>query len=591
MLDSHFTANMTKSCVRNTGVFIFFLLFCNVLVAQSSLVLSSSTVAAGGTISLNLSLLSPVGGSPPAALQWTLNFPAADLTSLTITPGPVLVAANKTITCAGAAGAPTCLATGANENTIANGVIATVNITVAAAGNTAAFGLVNAMGVSVAGAAIPFSSTGSLLTVPGTAAMSSLTCALGILNPGNSTPCTLNMTGVAAKPVTVILSSSSASVILPASIVIPAGSSSVTFTATAGSFLADLLGVVIAASLNGASQTAGLSLVTLAGVSSLQCSPASLTANSNATCTVILSKPAPAAGVSVSISDNTAQLTVPSFVTVPAGFNTATFFVSTATLSTTQIATITASLNGSSGAASISLLVPQPVFTLHTDASEVSGVKNGSIVTPSRGPAGFLGKVAINGSGSVNFTQAETGNGVYFLNCCANANNAYYKFTGSAIGNIFNVNQGQVSFFLKSRYSFAQRQATAPGPRYTFDVRDNLIANHLFSFWTQTNGGSLMFAYTVAGVANFYIVPQGSEDTIYGNGVILKVLITWGGNVANLYLNGTLVASTLYTTAIVPNWTAASVFDLGAYELLTFGGFSISDDIIDEFTVSILPGN
>src|SRR6185295_11394455 len=35
-----------------------------------------------------------------------------------------------------------------------------------------------------------------------------------------------------------------------------------------------------------------------------------------------------------------------------------------------------------------------------------------------------------------------------------------------------------------------------------------------------------------------------------------------------------------------PNWSAASNFDLGAYEYLSYGGYNASDDIIDEFTVT-----
>jgi uncharacterized protein (TIGR03437 family) len=35
-----------------------------------------------------------------------------------------------------------------------------------------------------------------------------------------------------------------------------------------------------------------------------------------------------------------------------------------------------------------------------------------------------------------------------------------------------------------------------------------------------------------------------------------------------------------------PNWSAASNFDVGAYEYLTFGGYDASDDIIDELTVT-----
>ena len=61
--------------------------------------------------------------------------------------------------------------------------------------------------------------------------------------------------------------------------------------------------------------------------------------------------------------------------------------------------------------------------------------------------------------------------------------------------------------------------------------------------------------------------------------------MTWDGSVAKLYLNDTLVQQSSYTTA-TPNWSAASNFDLGAYEYLTYGGYNSCDDIIDEFTVT-----
>ena len=227
---------------------------------------------------------------------------------------------------------------------------------------------------------------------------------------------------------------------------------------------------------------------------------------------------------------------------------------------------------------------PQPLLQMHLDQTEVSGVTNGSVVTPSVAPAGFTGAVVANGTGSVNFTPAETGNGVYFLNCCLNGNNAYYKFTGSTVGNIFNVNQGQITFYLKSRYSFAQRQANASGPRYAFDVRDG-NGNHLFYFLTQVSGGYLFFNYGIAGTAQYTYAQPGTEDATFGNGVILQVQMTWGAGVTNLYLNGMLVKSTPYGVPAT-SWSAASVFDVGAYEYLTYGGFYGLDDVIDEFTVT-----
>jgi len=173
---------------------------------------------------------------------------------------------------------------------------------------------------------------------------------------------------------------------------------------------------------------------------------------------------------------------------------------------------------------------------------------------------GFAGIVVANGTGSVNFTPAQLGNGVYFLNCCANTNNAYYKFTGATIGNIFNVSQGQISFSLKSRYSFAQRLASASAARYAFDVRDG-NNNHLFLFYTQTTATQLMFTYGAAGGAQYYFVPAGTEDAVFGNGVVVQVSLTWDGSLLKLFLNGTLVKSTPYT-AVTPVWTATSNFDL-----------------------------
>ncbi len=225
----------------------------------------------------------------------------------------------------------------------------------------------------------------------------------------------------------------------------------------------------------------------------------------------------------------------------------------------------------------------QPLLQMHLDATEVSGVSNGSVVTPSIAPAGFTGKVVANGSGSVNFTPAQSGNGVYFLNCCVNGNNAYYKFTGATLGNIFNLNQGQITFYLKSRYSFAQRTANAAAPRYAFDVQD-VSGHHLFNFLTQVSGGYLFFNYTIAGFSYYTWAPQGTEDTLFGNGVVLQVTMTWNAGVTNLYLNGTLVRTMPYAMPTT-NWTAGSVFDLGAYEYMTYGGFNGSDDVIDEFTV------
>ena len=201
------------------------------------------------------------------------------------------------------------------------------------------------------------------------------------------------------------------------------------------------------------------------------------------------------------------------------------------------------------------------LLQLHLDASEVSGTTNGSVVTPAVAPTGLTGEVVVNGNGSVNFAPAQNGNGVYFLNCCTDFNNAYYKFTGAAVGSLFNVNQGQISFYLKSQLSFAQRQTGLS--RQVFDVRDANPANHVFGFGSYATASYLAFQYQVGGTLYRYYVPQGSEDTLFGIGAVLNVSIAWDSTGVRLYLNGNLVQSSA-PSVISGNWTALSVFDLGA---------------------------
>ncbi len=189
----------------------------------------------------------------------------------------------------------------------------------------------------------------------------------------------------------------------------------------------------------------------------------------------------------------------------------------------------------------------QIILQLHSDASEVSGVTNGSIVTPAIAPAGFSGKVVVTGGGSVNFAPAQAGNGVYFLKCCDNSANAYYKFPGATVGSVFNVNQGQISFYLKSRQSFAQRLAS--GTSYSASARCPGCQHSLVPVQHPGRYGYLQFSYTLAGASTVYMMPPGTEEALFGNGITLKVTMTWDGGVAKLYLNDTLVQQSPYAAA------------------------------------------
>lgn len=226
---------------------------------------------------------------------------------------------------------------------------------------------------------------------------------------------------------------------------------------------------------------------------------------------------------------------------------------------------------------------PQTLLAFRNDSTEVSGLGNGALVTPTTRPSGFTGSLVVRGTGSVNFAPGQAGQGSFFLNCCDNANNAYYKFGGSLVGNIFNVSQGQITFYIKSRYNLVDRPA---GLRYVFDVREDDPNRHWLFFHTQKASDQLVFTYNVGGGPQFYFVPPGTEDQLYGAGRLLRVAITWSGGRSRLFLNGLMVVSSPFYAIPSPIWTSASNFNLGAFEYVNLGGYNSSDDLVDEFAVS-----
>ena len=150
---------MTGNRKRRLGMWVAVMLALvhprELLLAQtSSLSLSSAAGSSGGTVVLNLSL---AGSATPADLEWTLAYPASQISAIAAFTGPVAVAAGKTISCASAPGVINCLLTGVNTNTITPGVAATLQLTLAANAATTAISVVNPQGVSATGTALAVS--------------------------------------------------------------------------------------------------------------------------------------------------------------------------------------------------------------------------------------------------------------------------------------------------------------------------------------------------------------------------------------------------------------------------------------------------
>ena len=235
-----------------------------VVFGQDALALSSGTAVAGGAIALNLSLNSPVG-SEPAGVQWTLTYAAGNTASIGAVAGSSATAADETITCFSGAGSYTCLLSGMNDAVIQNGVVAVINVTMTSSAGTTPIGLTNLAGATAAGSPISVTGTGGTITLPAplvlAPTLAGLSCNPASLSSGASSICTAALSEPASSAgVTVNLSSSTGALPVPASVTVPSGSTTGSFTATTNTFTANQTAVVTA-SYNGSSQTASISLV------------------------------------------------------------------------------------------------------------------------------------------------------------------------------------------------------------------------------------------------------------------------------------------------------------------------------------------
>jgi trimeric autotransporter adhesin len=330
----------------------------NMLLAQSSLALSSGSSPAGSPVSLNLSLAST--GNQPAGLQWTFTYPSASVSGFVVTAGPALTAVGKTLNCAGSSTGYTCIASGINNNLIANGSVATVTVNLIGTAS-ASIGVSSSIGVAFDSTSITTTATGGTATTFAVPVLSGLACTPASLTPGAIAACTATMSGPMVSAATIAVSSTG-SITVPATVSISANSATATFNATAGSFTAGQPATVTAA-LNAVNATANISLVALQ-ISSLQCASTTLAASASTTCTVAISAPAPSNGSTVSLASSlTSALTVPASVLVQSGATSATFTATAAAVNANQNATVTASLGASTASAAFSITAPTTIIS------------------------------------------------------------------------------------------------------------------------------------------------------------------------------------------------------------------------------------
>ena len=238
---------------------------------------------------------------------------------------------------------------------------------------------INAAGTAGAWSSVRRFTPGALTQAPSLAGIT--------LNPasvvgGNTAEGTASLTSAAPSggAVVTLSSSNTSAATVPASVTVPSGAFSATFTVSTSSATAST-SLTISGAFGGVTRSATLTVTPPAppiGPASLGVFPATVEGGNPVTGTVFLSVGAPAGGLVVSLSSsNTAAATVPATMIVHGGLSSGTFPISTLAGPMTRTTTITASANGVSRTADLTV-TPSAAASLSTVAVNPASVTGGA---------------------------------------------------------------------------------------------------------------------------------------------------------------------------------------------------------------------
>ena len=183
------------------------------------------------------------------------------------------------------------------------------------------------------------------------------------------------------------LTSTNVSAVVPASVTVAEGQSTVTFTITTKAVAVDT-SITITAAGGAGSVTAKLLLQRTKAVG-VSMNPATLAGGSASTVTVTLSGVAPTGGAVVVLQSNKSAATVPGTVTIPAGQTSGTFNVSTSAVAVDTLATINATYGGATASADLSVTrVALTGFTLNRASVVGGGTRIATVTLSSNAPSG-----------------------------------------------------------------------------------------------------------------------------------------------------------------------------------------------------------
>ena len=472
--------------LKRLGLAVLFLQI-PALAQQATLSLGSGSTAQGGSASLALGMTT-TGGEQPASVQWTMTYPATDITSVTVTAGSSDTAASKSLTCSSTPGSTICVTYGMNNTVIADGNLATATFVVApGAPDTAA--TIQVTGVSVsspAGLSVPGTASNGALTIAHVApTISGLSCSPATVTGSGTSSCSVTLSSAATSAVTVTLASGNAAVTVPASVVVAAGASSAPFTATVGAVSTSQTAKLTATS-GTSSQSFTLNLTaptfTISGTAGTGGATLTLTGNSGATTVASGTGSYNFTGLAAGTYTVTPSLT--GFAFTPAS-TTITISTSSPTVNFTAASTATFMISGTAGTGGATLTL--------------SGKSSASTVASSTGSYSFTGLAA----GTYTVTPSLTG----------------FAFTpGSTTVTISTANQ-TVNFTAASTATFTiSGTAGTSGATLTLSGKSSATATSAGTTGTYSFTGLAAGTYTVTpSKSGFTFSPTSTTVTISSN--------------------------------------------------------------------------
>lgn len=188
---------------------------------------------------------------------------------------------------------------------------------------------------------------------------------------------------------TISLSSFNVASSVPASIVVPAGSTSQAFSVTTTPTASDRTGNIKATGAYGY-VTTNLT-VTAPVISSVTVNPTSVFGGAGSTGSVTISSAAPAGGLSISLASDSTSATVGATVTVSAGATTKTFPISTLPVATDATVLISATSGLSSASGTLTVKAPTLSSVVLSPVSLVGGNSSaGTVTIGTNAPTGGL---------------------------------------------------------------------------------------------------------------------------------------------------------------------------------------------------------